>query len=105
MTDKRIRDQVALAEADLQSLDITSVQDAFPDGGWKAWLTVAGGLLAQISSIGFLSAFSVFQSYYSQVTLPNSSASEIAWIGSLQVFGCFFLGLGSGRLSDKRGPR
>lgn len=105
MTDKKIRDQEALAEAELQSLDVTSVEDAFPDGGWKAWLTVAGGLLAQISSIGFLSAFSVFQSYYSQVTLPNSSSSEIAWIGSLQIFGCFFLGLGAGRLSDQRGPK
>lgn len=98
-------DPEALAETGLQPSDTISVELAFPDGGFKAWLTVAGGLLAQISSIGFLSAFSVFQSYYGQVTLPNSSASDISWIGSLQIFGCFLLGIWSGRLSDKKGPK
>ncbi|GIJ87051.1 hypothetical protein Asppvi_005953 [Aspergillus pseudoviridinutans] len=102
---EKIHDQEPLPWADLQSLDAASLELDFPDGGCKAWLTVAGGMLAQISSIGFLSAFSVFQSYYSQVTLPNSSASDISWIGSLQIFGCFFLGLWAGRLSDKRGPK
>ena len=102
---KKTQDQEGLAEADLQSSDVASMELAFPDSGYKAWLTVAGGLLAQISSIGFLSAFSVFQSYYSQVTLPHSSASAISWIGSLQIFGCFFLGLWAGILSDKRGPK
>ncbi|KAB8218871.1 major facilitator superfamily domain-containing protein [Aspergillus novoparasiticus] len=101
---KKIQDQEALPGAEVQSLEAASLELTFPDGGRKAWLTVAGGMLAQISSIGFLSAFSVFQSYYSQVTLPNSSASDISWIGSLQIFGCFFLGLWAGRLSDKRGP-
>ncbi|GFF56706.1 hypothetical protein IFM51744_08976 [Aspergillus udagawae] len=78
---------------------------AFLDGGYKAWLTVIGRLLTTISSIGFLSAFSVFQSYYGTTALPAESASNISWIGSLQIFGCFFLGLWSGRLSDKHGPK
>ncbi|GFG01371.1 monocarboxylate transporter 1 [Aspergillus udagawae] len=77
----------------------------FPDGGYKAWLTVLGGWLAFISSIGFLSAFSVFQSFYSSTQLPTYSPSDISWIGSLQLFGTFAIGLWSGRLSDKHGPR
>jgi MFS family permease len=102
---KKDYDEEVFVGLDIQSHDIASVELAFPDGGRKAWFTVAGGFLAQISSIGFLSAFSVFQSYYSQVTLSNSSASDISWIGSIQIFGCFFLGLWAGRLSDRRGPR
>lgn len=98
-------DQEAAAGGNQQTPEVASMEVAFPDGGYKAWLTVIGGLLATISSIGFLSAFSVFQSYYGMIVLPTESASNISWIGSLQIFGCFFLGLFAGRLSDKRGPR
>lgn len=100
-----IFDPEFLVRSELEPPDAVSLELGFPDGGCKAWLTVTGGLLAQISSIGLLSACSVFQSYYGQVTLPNSSASDISWIGSLQAFGCFLLGILSGRLSDKKGPR
>jgi MFS family permease len=98
-------DQEAAADANWQASEDGTVEIAFPDGGYKAWLTVVGGLLTTISSIGFLSAFSVFQSYYGTTALPTESASNISWIGSLQIFGCFFLGLWAGRLSDKRGPK
>ncbi|KAL4890015.1 major facilitator superfamily domain-containing protein [Aspergillus ambiguus] len=76
----------------------------FPDGGVQAWCTVLGGFLSFIAGIGFLSGGSVFQSYFQTVVLPESSPSDIAWIGSVQVWGCFFLGTWSGRLSDKYGP-
>lgn len=97
-------DQEASADANGPTPEDAPTELAFPDGGYKAWRTVAGGLLAQISSIGFLSAFSVFQSYYGAI-MPSQTASNISWIGSLQIFGCFFLGLWSGSLSDKRGPK
>ncbi|KAE8345145.1 hypothetical protein BDV24DRAFT_171083 [Aspergillus arachidicola] len=76
----------------------------FPDGGVNAWRTALGGFLAFIASIGFMSGGSVFQSYYITTTLPSSSASDIAWIGSVQLWGCFFFGIWAGRLSDKYGP-
>lgn len=76
----------------------------FPDGGAKAWLTAIGGFISFIATIGFLTGGSVFQSYYATTTLPSSSSSDIAWIGSAQVWGCFFFGTVSGRLSDKYGP-
>jgi MFS family permease len=102
---EKMQDLEGRSEVELQSPEVASTELMFPDGSYKAWLTVAAGLLAQISSIGLLSAFSVFQSYYSEVTLPKSSASDISWIGSLQAFGCFFLGIWAGILSDKRGPK
>ena len=79
-------DQEASTDANGPTPEDASTELAFPDGGYRAWLTVAGGFLAQISSIGFLSAFSVFQSYYGQI-MPSQSASNISWIGSLQIFG------------------
>ncbi|GFF59335.1 monocarboxylate transporter 1 [Aspergillus udagawae] len=76
----------------------------FPDGGVQAWRTTLGGFLSFIASIGFLSGGSLFQSYFQTAVLRESSPSEITWIGSVQVWGCFFFGTWSGRLSDKYGP-
>jgi MFS family permease len=88
-----------------ESLAETAIQDVyFPDGGVNAWRTALGGFLAFIASIGFLSGGSVFQSYYITTTLSSSSPSDIAWIGSVQLWGCFSFGIWAGRLSDKYGP-
>ncbi|KIP07915.1 hypothetical protein PHLGIDRAFT_403508 [Phlebiopsis gigantea 11061_1 CR5-6] len=38
---------------------------AYPDGGWRAWLTVAGAFLALVCTFGQLSSFGTFQSWYS----------------------------------------
>ena len=78
---------------------------SFPDGGYKAWFTVLGGFLSFIASLGFLSGFSVFQIYYTTTQLPAYTPDDISWIGSLQLWGFFFFGLSSGRLSDKYGPK
>ncbi|KAE8156095.1 major facilitator superfamily domain-containing protein [Aspergillus tamarii] len=78
--------------------------EIFPDGGVQAWRTALGGFLSFVASIGFLSGGSVFQSYFKTTVLPGSSTSDIAWIGSVQVWGCYFFGIWSGILSDKHGP-
>jgi MFS family permease len=88
-----------------ESLAELAIQDVyFPDGGVNAWRTALGGFLAFTASIGFLSGGSVFQSYYITTTFPSSDPSDIAWIGSVQLWGCFFFGIWAGRLSDKYGP-
>ncbi|KAJ5547729.1 hypothetical protein N7513_004963 [Penicillium frequentans] len=76
----------------------------FPDGGINAWRTALGGFLAFIPSIGFMSGGSIFQSYYVTTTLSSTSPSDIAWIGSVQLWGCFAFGIYAGRLSDRYGP-
>lgn len=45
--------------------------------------------------------FGVFQSYYQFEGYPNESASNISWIGSVQLFFQFSLGAVSGPLYDK----
>lgn len=69
-----------------------------PDGGFKAWLQCGCGCLVVATTWGFINSFGMFQQYY--VTFLDRPASDIAWIGSLQVFFLFFLGTFSGRLAD-----
>jgi MFS family permease len=113
--DKKIRElQVGHAHLKIPHMDeengdkledvAVGSDEPFPDGGVQAWRTALGGFLAFIASIGYLSGGSVFQSYFKTIVLPDSSTSDIAWIGSVQIWGCYFIGIGSGTLSDKYGP-
>ncbi len=69
-----------------------------PDGGFVAWAQVLGAHLTVCNSWGYVSAFGVFQTYYAELlSLP---ASDISWIGSIQVFMLFFVGTFSGRAAD-----
>jgi MCP family monocarboxylic acid transporter-like MFS transporter 10 len=58
--------------------------DDFPDGGLQAWLVVVGTTCGTFSTFGFIASWGVFQAYYEEVLMPTRSASDIAWIGSLQ---------------------
>ncbi|KAF9892244.1 hypothetical protein FE257_002021 [Aspergillus nanangensis] len=66
-----------------------------PDGGLRAWMAVAGACAAQMT----------YQTYYSTYFLLDYSPSSISWIDALQPFFVFGLGLISGPLSDRFGPR
>ena len=82
-----------------------------PNGGSLAWLQVAGsfflwfntwgksrrpsrahrcmwvsGRLTPYRYTGFVNAFGVYQTYYELDLLRGFTASDISWIGSLQVF-------------------
>lgn len=69
-----------------------------PDGGFKAWLQVALGHLVAFNTWGYVTSFGMFQTYYTQ-TLGHPP-SDISWVGSVQIFVLFFVGIFSGRASD-----
>ncbi|KAL6308821.1 MFS general substrate transporter [Sparassis latifolia] len=79
--------------------------DAFPDGGLTAWLTVFGAFLALFSSFGQMSAFGTFQSWYAAHQLQHMNADAISWIGSIQLWVFFFSGGFIGRIFDLCGSR
>lgn len=56
-------------------------------------------------TVGFINAFGVFEEYYTSSLLASKSASDIAWIGSFELFVMFGGTLPVGFLSDKYGPR
>ncbi|KAJ3528867.1 hypothetical protein NMY22_g9234 [Coprinellus aureogranulatus] len=72
----------------------------FPDGGWRAWMVVAGAMSCTFSTFGFANTWGVFQSYYETDLLRDTSPSTIAWIGSIQYALVFIPGVITGRLVD-----
>ncbi|KAH7924748.1 MFS general substrate transporter [Leucogyrophana mollusca] len=71
-----------------------------PDGGFKAWSVVVAIALCTFSTFGYVNAWGVFQAYYEENLLSDSTPSNIAWIGSVQYALCFLPGLVTGRLFD-----
>lgn len=97
----------------------------FPEGGTRAWLTVAGGWATLFVSFGWVNCVGIFQNYYQTHQLSEYSSSEIAWIPALQgtlrcespstrqctdtakfdtVFFMLFSGIITGKLFDEYGP-
>lgn len=69
-----------------------------PDGGLRAWTSVAAGHLVIMNTWGYINSFGVFQTYYAtELGLPPAT---ISWIGSIQVFLLFFIGTFTGRITD-----
>ncbi|XHF99861.1 hypothetical protein AWENTII_003345 [Aspergillus wentii] len=76
-----------------------------PNGGVKVWACVAGSFLLQFCSFGYVNACGIFQLYYQDVMLKDSSSSALAWITTIQVFLLFMLGPAIGKLIDVYGCR
>ncbi|KAI8315441.1 Aspyridones efflux protein apdF [Colletotrichum sp. SAR11_59] len=69
-----------------------------PDGGLMAWTQVAMGHLVIFNCWGYITSFGFFQQYY--VEQLQRTASDISWIGSMQMFLLNFAGFFSGRTVD-----
>ncbi|KXJ88270.1 major facilitator superfamily domain-containing protein, partial [Microdochium bolleyi] len=87
--------QVALA-----LVDSISPADPVPDGGFQAWITVAGCFILFFNSWGMANTYGVFQTYYSRYLLAEMSPSAISWIGSIQGFFLLVVGVVTGPLYD-----
>ena len=88
-----------------------------PDGGLVAWLQCVGSFILFFNSWGIVNTFGkcgeyaglpnrsnilpgVFQTYYERTLLPNESASNISWIGSIQASLLILLCTVTGALYD-----
>ncbi|KAG2181401.1 hypothetical protein INT43_008984 [Umbelopsis isabellina] len=76
-----------------------------PDGGWEAWRVTLGASLIMLIQMGFVSSYGTLEAYYVEVKLNDKTESEISWIGSVQVFFTYFLGLFCGKIFDSYGTR
>lgn len=70
------------------------------DGGARGWSAVLGAWLFQFSMVGAVSSFGSYQTFYEDQWLNTYSESSVSWIGSLQLFLEFFLGVFGGLLLD-----
>jgi len=89
------------SEKDLEQQTETGDEDGPPDGGSKAWMTVAGATLILFATNGYSYAFGVYEDHYTRNFLTNRTPSDISWIGSLQYVMPLLLGVVSGRLFDQ----
>ncbi|KAL4862124.1 hypothetical protein BDV12DRAFT_207449 [Aspergillus spectabilis] len=72
-----------------------------PNGGFIAWLHVAGGFMLFFNTWGMLNTFGVFQTYYESGDLFRSSSSDISWIGSIQATMLLLVGFFTGPIYDR----
>ncbi|KAI0809843.1 hypothetical protein GGR55DRAFT_646911 [Xylaria sp. FL0064] len=99
---------VSVAETKAQVADSTpqpSGHGDFPEGGVRAWGVACGSSLVAFCTLGYISSFGVFQTYYVQTKLNDDSPSRIAWIGTLGFFLTFSSGLLAGPLFDRHGAK
>ncbi|TQV93086.1 monocarboxylate permease mch4 [Cordyceps javanica] len=71
-----------------------------PDGGFMAWMQVAGAWTITFNVLGLLNAYGQFQSIYETSLLKDKSASTIAWTGSAQFLVCYLVCILTGPLLD-----
>ncbi|KAF2500643.1 MFS general substrate transporter [Lophium mytilinum] len=74
--------------------------DSIPNGGFQAWLQVAGAFFLFFNSWGILNTFGSYQAYYETELLKSSTPSAISWIGSIQSFLLLIVGAVSGPFYD-----
>ncbi|GAA6033849.1 hypothetical protein JCM8097_000369 [Rhodosporidiobolus ruineniae] len=72
-------------------------EDEYPEGGLRAWMTLAGSTMVLLSTFGFSNSFGAFMPYYQTHQLSSYPASTISWIGSSHLFitfsGAFLSGI------------
>ncbi|KAJ7907884.1 MFS general substrate transporter [Mycena leptocephala] len=90
-------DTETFAKDEVQTPATPSDPPAFPEGGLRAWLTVAGGWMVVFCTFGAIQSFGVYQDYYTRISLSEHPPSDISWIGSVQIFFLFAGGLFSGK--------
>ncbi|KAF2165267.1 hypothetical protein M409DRAFT_67504 [Zasmidium cellare ATCC 36951] len=99
--DERLDDESGDAVVGTQEEDSAS---PIPDGGLWAWLQVLSGFMLYLNSWGIVTSFGVFQSFYASTFLATSSASTIAWIGTIQGFLLAFTSVFAGPILDRGHP-
>ncbi|KAJ7732035.1 major facilitator superfamily domain-containing protein [Mycena metata] len=84
-----------------------SPQPTFPEGGLRAWSTVAGACLVQFCGFGWVSSIGKFPSFIDRILESTdtpvllASIKVLTWIGSINAFIVISGGLVSGRLFDR----
>ncbi|KAM3472080.1 hypothetical protein MY8738_009035 [Beauveria namnaoensis] len=76
----------------------SSDHDEPPDGGRVAWTHVLLMHIVFFNTWGVVNGYGVFQEYYT--TALHRPPSDIAWIGSVETFLLFGVGVVSGRATD-----
>nr|QFR37088.1 MFS transporter [Cyberlindnera americana] len=75
----------------------------YPEGGFRAYLTVFGSFMGLIPAFGLLNAVGSIEAYVSSHQLSNVSTSTVSWIFSIYTFVTFCSQIFSGAFFDRNG--
>jgi len=108
-------------QAELQTIDVAALapndqslepsiekfleDEAYPEGGARAWSVVFGSFCAGMIVFGVINSTAVFQQYLSMHQLSEYSPGQVGWIFSIALFLTFFCGVQVGPIFDAKGPR
>ncbi|OJJ98863.1 hypothetical protein ASPACDRAFT_121602 [Aspergillus aculeatus ATCC 16872] len=100
--------EVALEKGPSQSVcpqgPYDASDEAYPEGGLRAWLVVLGSWCAMVPSMGLLNTISVLHAWTSTHQLSNYSESSVGWIFGVFSFFLYFAGAQVGPIFDSHGP-
>ncbi|CAO2649936.1 Nn.00g012280.m01.CDS01 [Neocucurbitaria sp. VM-36] len=83
----------------------TSIYEAYPERGLKAYSVVLGAWLVLFPASGILNSIGIFQTWLFEHQLHGYSESEVSWIFSTFAFLFFFGGFLVGPIFDKYGSK
>lgn len=98
--EKADRDRLALTKVQSEKPSVNNIKSV-PNGGRIAWMQVLCSFFVFFNTWGIINAFGIYQTYYSDAILSNSSPSDISWIGSLEAFLLMLVGSVAGPIYDK----
>ena len=81
------------------------VDETYPEGGSRAWISVTGSLCAMMCCFGLMNTIGTFQAYIASHQLNAYSASDVGWIFGLYLFIAYFSGIQTGPWFDAQGPK
>lgn len=91
-----------MVDTGISYMDLDSVLETNPrDYGRRAQLTALCGFFVTMNTWGLANAFAMFLAYYQTVLLPQHTADQLSWIGSVQLFLLFFMGAPVGICLDR----
>ncbi|KAG7193475.1 uncharacterized protein KQ657_000542 [Scheffersomyces spartinae] len=102
-------DNVTIELQDLPTVSSTSPhpedldEDAYPDGGVRAYLVVLGSFFGLIVNLGLINGIGAIQAYVSLHQMANVSEFSIAWIFSVYLCLAYSFGIFVGPAFDRYG--
>ena len=91
-----------LYEPDSDSYDAFAHENdqVFPEGGWRAWITIIGTLFGLMTVFGIMDTMASIQLYITKHQLADVKLSSVSWIFSLYMFTNLALGIIAGPIFD-----
>lgn len=100
-----IRHSPSLSAKEMPIINKTTSESEIPPDTAYSWVIVAAAAVNLMCTLGIINSFGVFSTYYLNFIFPNTSAVNIAWIGTCISFFMLGCSIFTGPLTDRFGFR